>query len=50
MWNIRQTAGMVFQNPDNQLVATIVEDVASARKIWPSPEKIRQRVDQATGR
>ena len=26
LWNIRQTAGMVFQNPDNQLVATIVEE------------------------
>ena len=25
LWDIRQTAGMVFQNPDNQLVATIVE-------------------------
>ena len=26
LWDIRQTAGMVFQNPDNQLVATIVEE------------------------
>ena len=26
VWDIRQTAGMVFQNPDNQLVATIVEE------------------------
>lgn len=26
LWTIRQTAGMVFQNPDNQLVATIVEE------------------------
>ena len=25
LWDIRQTAGMVFQNPDNQIVATIVE-------------------------
>lgn len=33
LWNIRETAGMVFQNPDNQLVATIVEeDVALAQK------------------
>ena len=31
LYDIRQTAGMVFQNPDNQLVATIVEeDVAFA--------------------
>ncbi len=29
LWDIRKTAGMVFQNPDNQLVATVVdEDVA----------------------
>ena len=26
LWDIRQTAGMVFQNPDNQIVATIVEE------------------------
>ena len=26
IWEIRQTAGMVFQNPDNQLVATVVEE------------------------
>ena len=26
LWNIRQTAGMVFQNPDNQLVSTVVEE------------------------
>ncbi len=26
VWQIRQTAGMVFQNPDNQLVSSIVED------------------------
>ncbi|HAS92224.1 MAG TPA: energy-coupling factor transporter ATPase, partial [Clostridiales bacterium] len=26
LWDIRQTAGMVFQNPDNQLVATIIEE------------------------
>ena len=26
VWEIRQTAGMVFQNPDNQLVATVVEE------------------------
>ena len=33
-WNIRNKAGMVFQNPDNQIVATIVEeDVALDQKI-----------------
>lgn len=37
LWDIRQTAGMVFQNPDNQLVATIVEeDVAFGPKTWAS--------------
>lgn len=47
--NIRKTAGMVFQNPDNQLVATIVEeDVAFGPENLgvPTPE-IRTRVDNA---
>ena len=26
LWNIRQSAGMVFQNPDNQIIGTIVEE------------------------
>jgi len=46
---IRQTVGMVFQNPDNQIVATVVEDdVAFAPENLgvPSPE-IRERVDWA---
>lgn len=49
LWNIRQTAGMVFQNPDNQIVATIVEeDVAfGPENLGVAPEKIRQRVDAA---
>ena len=35
IWNIREKAGMVFQNPDNQIVATIVEeDVAFGQKTW----------------
>lgn len=48
-WQIRQTAGMVFQNPDNQLVATIVEeDVAFGPENLGVPSaKIRQRVDDA---
>ena len=49
LFDIRQTVGMVFQNPDNQLVATIVEeDVAFAPENMgiPQPE-IRQRVDDA---
>ena len=46
---IRQKAGMVFQNPDNQIVATIVEeDVAFApENLGVPPAEIRQRVDAA---
>lgn len=46
---IRKTAGMVFQNPDNQIVATIVEeDVAFAlENMGVEPKEIRQRVDDA---
>jgi energy-coupling factor transport system ATP-binding protein len=48
-WNIRQVAGMVFQNPDNQLVATIVEeDVAfGPENLAVAPAEIRRRVDEA---
>lgn len=49
IWAIRRTAGMVFQNPDNQIVATMVEeDVAFGPENLgvPTPE-IRQRVDEA---
>ena len=49
LWNIRQTAGMVFQNPDNQIVATMVEeDVAfGPENLGVPPQEIRQRVDVA---
>ncbi|MCH5323780.1 MAG: energy-coupling factor transporter ATPase [Eubacterium sp.] len=49
IYDIRQTVGMVFQNPDNQIVATIVEeDVAFAlENLGVKPEIIRQRVDEA---
>ena len=49
LWNVRETAGMVFQNPDNQLVATIVEeDVAfGPENLGVPPEEIRKRVDEA---
>jgi energy-coupling factor transport system ATP-binding protein len=49
LWDIRQTAGMVFQNPDNQLVATIVEeDVAFGPENLGVPSaEIRERVDSA---
>lgn len=46
---IRQTVGMVFQNPDNQIVATIVEeDVAfGPENLGVEPKKIRRRVDES---
>ena len=49
VWEIRQTAGMVFQNPDNHFVATIVvEDVAfGPENLWLPAEEIRIRVDEA---
>ena len=49
LYDIRQTVGMVFQNPDNQIVATIVEeDVAFAlENMGVPPAEIRQRVDGA---
>ncbi|MCL1987709.1 MAG: energy-coupling factor transporter ATPase [Firmicutes bacterium] len=52
VWNIRSIAGMVFQNPDNQLVATIVEeDVAfGPENLGIPPEEIRRRVDYALER
>ncbi len=48
-FDIRKTVGMVFQNPDNQLVATIVEDdVAFApENLGIEPSEIRKRVDTA---
>lgn len=49
LWDIRQTAGMVFQNPDNQIIATIVEeDVAfGPENMGIEPDEIRKRVDNA---
>ena len=49
LWDIRQTAGMVFQNPDNQLVATIVEeDIAfGPENLGVESAEIRRRVDEA---
>lgn len=49
LWTVRQMVGMVFQNPDNQLVATTVEeDVAFGPENLGLPsEVIRQRVDEA---
>ncbi len=49
LFDIRQNVGMVFQNPDNQIVATIVEeDVAFAlENMGVEPAEIRRRVDEA---
>ena len=49
IWDIRQTAGMVFQNPDNQLVSAIVEDDVAfgPENIGIDPVEIRARVDEA---
>jgi len=50
--DIRRTVGMVFQNPDNQIVATVVEeDVAFApENLGVEPAEIRRRVDAALKR
>jgi energy-coupling factor transport system ATP-binding protein len=49
LWEIRRRAGMVFQNPDNQLVATVVaDDVAfGPENLGIEPSEIRRRVDEA---
>lgn len=48
VWDVRSSAGMVFQNPDNQLVATIVEeDVAfGPENLGVPPEEIKKRVKE----
>ncbi len=49
IWDIRKQIGMVFQNPDNQMVATIIEeDVAfGPENLGIDPDEIRTRVDDA---
>ncbi|MEG2813944.1 MAG: ATP-binding cassette domain-containing protein, partial [Oscillospiraceae bacterium] len=49
IFEIRKEVGMVFQNPDNQIVATVVEeDVAFAlENLGVEPSEIRKRVDSA---
>jgi len=48
-WEVRRTVGMVFQNPDNQIVGTIVEeDIAfGPENLGFSPDEIRKRVNEA---
>jgi len=49
LWQVRQRVGMVFQNPDNQLVAsTVEEDVAfGPENLALPPDEIRRRVNEA---
>ena len=49
LYDIRQKVGMVFQNPDNQIVATIVEDDVAfgPENLGVEPKEIRRRVDEA---
>lgn len=49
IWDVRQSAGMVFQNPDNQLVSSIVEDDVAfgPENLGVDPAEIRKRVDKA---
>lgn len=49
IWNVRQTAGMVFQNPDSQLVSAIVEDDVAfgPENLGIDPVEIRRRVGKA---
>ncbi len=49
VYDIRRKVGMVFQNPDNQIVSTIVEDDVAfgPENLGIPPEEIRRRVDEA---
>lgn len=49
LYSIRRKVGMVFQNPDNQIVATIVEDDVAfgPENLGIEPSEIRKRVDEA---
>ena len=49
IWDIRQKVAMVFQNPDNQIVSSIVEDDVAfgPENLGVDPAEIRRRVDEA---
>lgn len=49
IWQVRQKVGMVFQNPDNQIIAAIVEDDVAfgPENLGIVPEKIRTRVQES---
>src|SRR5690606_17247621 len=49
LWEIRQQVGMVFQNPENQIVAmTVADDVAfGLENLGVPPQQIEERIDRA---
>ena len=49
LWNVRQTAGMVFQNPDNQIIGTVVEEDVGfgPENLGVSTDEIWQRVEES---
>ena len=49
IWDLRQRVAMVFQNPDNQIVSSIVEDDVAfgPENLGIDPKEIRKRVDEA---
>ena len=52
IWDVRSKVGMVFQNPDNQIVSSIVEDDVAfgPENLGVEPKEIRRRVDDALRR
>ncbi len=48
IWDIRQTAGMVFQNPDNQIIGQVVEeDVGFGRNMGVPTKEVWERVEES---
>ncbi|MDR1066074.1 MAG: energy-coupling factor transporter ATPase [Clostridiales bacterium] len=49
LWSVRQRVGMVFQNPDNQIIATVVEEDAAfgCENLGTPPDEIKRRVKEA---
>ena len=49
LWNVRQSAGMVFQNPDNQIIGTVVEEDVGfgPENIGVETKEIWKRVDES---
>ena len=51
VWDVRQSAGMVFQNPDNQIIASVVEEDVGfgPENIGVPTEEIWKRVEESLG-